>query len=335
MQTTTYELAHGQLIYKDICAPMTQQFCGVMKDTIIPLSPDIGAGYFRYLSPCPNTELYISDVTFYKSTVLSERAYRESFSISFCFSAALEWSRPGQTRHASLKKGECCIYENGLFDMENYYEQGQRYIGIGLNLHPSRFRAVTDCLQEKKAVISLKESLSPLPKYKITKSTETVLQQILQCSYTGHLKSLYLEGKILELASAFANEIVLEKDLAKVQKEGMAADRGVLNRIRALIDENYAEPFTIPELAKMCYMSESCLREMFRQQYGITIYQYVLERRMETARELLANQNYQVKDAASCVGYSNISHFSENFRKKYGCTPSAYKKLCFSGVLGC
>lgn len=326
MQTTKYELSHGQSVYKDICAPMTQQFCGMMKDKFISLPPDVGAGYFRYLSPCQNVEMYISDVTFYKNTILSEQAYRESFSISFCFSDVLEWSKPGEKQHTLLKKGDCCVYENGTFDVENYYEQGQRYIGIGLNLHPCRFQVVTDCLLEKKAVISLRDSTASLPKYKITKSVVSILHQILRCNYIDRLKSLYLEGKILELASVFANEVILEKDLAAVSNELTISDSATLARIRKLIDENFAEPLTIAELAKLCFMSESKLREMFRQQYGITIYQYVLNCRMEKARELLTNKNYQVKEVAGFVGYSNISHFSEIFRKKYGCTPSEYKK---------
>ena len=44
------------------------------------------------------------------------------------------------------------VYGSGLFDAENIYEAGRRYIGVGLNLHPCRFRSVMDGLQKKKAV---------------------------------------------------------------------------------------------------------------------------------------------------------------------------------------
>lgn len=298
MQVTQYELSHGRSVYQDICAPMTQQFCGGMKDKTISLPPDMGTGYFRYVSPCKDLEMYISDVTFHQRVVLREQTYRESFSICFCFSDMLEWAGSSERQHVLLEKGDCCVYENGSFEMENFYEEGQRYIGIGLNLHPGRFGAVTDCLLERKAVSS-----------------------------AGELKSLYLEGKILELASAFANEVVLEKDLIAVGRDLNMADSTTLAGIRTLLDENFSEPLTIAELARKSFMSESRLRQMFRQQYGITIYQYVLNCRMEKARELIESGNYQVKDAAGMVGYSNISHFSEAFRKKFGYTPSQYKRI--------
>ena len=52
----------------------------------------------------------------------------------------------------------------------------------------------------------------------------------------------------------------------------------------------------------------------------------MLNRRMEHACELLSVPDAQVKDIAGLVGYSNISHFSDAFRKKFGCTPSEYKR---------
>ncbi len=326
MPTTQYKLFQDRSIYRDICAPMTQQFCGVMKDQIISLSPDMGAGYFRYISPCKNVEMYVSDVTFRKRTVLKEQTNRESFSISFCISDILEWGKPGTQGSALLERGDCCVYENGRYEVENYYEAGLRYIGIGLNLHPDRFGVVTDHLLEKKAAVSPEMPAHKLPKYKMTKTVEALLHQILCCNYIDRLRFLYLEGKILELVAAFANEVILEQDLLTVQKQMSISDLAALARIRKIIDETYAEPMTIAELAKMSFMSESKLRKCFQQQYGMTIYQYVLECRMEKARELLADGNDQVKEVASLVGYSNISHFSEAFQKKFGRTPSMYMK---------
>ena len=104
------------------------------------------------------------------------------------------------------------------------------------------------------------------------------------------------------------------------------ADSEALLRVRRQIDEGFLEPVTIAELSKQHFMCESKLREIFRKHYGITIYQYMLNRRMEHACELLSVPDAQVKDIAGLVGYSNISHFSDAFRKKFGCTPSEYKR---------
>lgn len=204
IEATRYGLFYGNSVCNDVCMALKQQFCGVMKDEKIHVPVNIGEGYFRYISPCQNIEMYISDVVFYKNTVLSEHAFRESFSCSFCFSDVLEWRDLEQRQSTQLEKGNCCVYGNGSFDVENIYEAGQRYVGIGLNLHPSRFRAVIDCLLEKKALALLNGGTRPL-KYKATKTVEAILHQILRCDYDDRVKSLYMEGKILELAAAFVN----------------------------------------------------------------------------------------------------------------------------------
>lgn len=74
------------------------------------------------------------------------------------------------------------------------------------------------------------------------------------------------------------------------------ADSEALLRVRRQIDEGFLEPVTIAELSKQHFMCESKLREIFRKHYGITIYQYMLNRRMEHACELLSAPDARVKD---------------------------------------
>ncbi|MPM19561.1 hypothetical protein SDC9_65987 [bioreactor metagenome] len=166
---------------------MTQQFCGGIKDHIIALPPDVGTGYYRYISPSKHMELYISDVTFLKKTVLSEHTCKDGCSISFCFSDTLEWGNLGVKSRIILEKGECCVYGKGSYQAENYYEPGKRYIVIGLDLHPCRFQNITDCLIEKKAVSSFDQSSIKLQKFIATRTVETILHQIIRCNYIDSL----------------------------------------------------------------------------------------------------------------------------------------------------
>ena len=160
---------------------------------------------------------------------------------------------------------------------------------------------------------------------KVRLQTDDILYMEIEDYYNDCAKSLYQEGKILELVAAFANEMMDQNSVA-VKRSLSWADSEVLLQVRRQIDEGFLEPVTIAELSKQHFMCESKLREIFRKHYGITIYQYMLNRRMEHACELLSAPDAQVKDIAGLVGYSNISHFSDAFRKKFGCTPSEYKR---------
>ena len=200
MQEAQYDFLHGQTDRSDFFSPAMQQLCGIMKDNQVALPSDIGEGYFRYISPCPNIEMYICDVMFYRDTVLREQVYKDSFSVIFSLSDALEWKASGRNQKTLLEKGNCCVYGSGLFDAENIYEAGQRYIGVGLNLHPCRFRSVMDGLQKKKACTAFNGGKTP-PKHRITATIEATIRQILQCNYNDCAKSLYQEGKILRFCA--------------------------------------------------------------------------------------------------------------------------------------
>ena len=96
MQEAQYDFLHGQTDRSDFFSPAMQQLCGIMKDNQVALPSDIGEGYFRYISPCPNIEMYICDVMFYRDTVLREQVYKDSFSVIFSLSDALEWKSSGR-----------------------------------------------------------------------------------------------------------------------------------------------------------------------------------------------------------------------------------------------
>lgn len=138
---------------------------------------------------------------------IAEQVYKDSFSVVFSLSDALEWKSSGRNQKTLLEKGDCCVYGSGLFDAENIYEAGRRYIGVGLNLHPCRFRSVMDGLQKKKACTAFNGGKTP-PKHRITATIEATIRQILQCNYNDCAKSLYQKGKMLELVAAFANEMM-------------------------------------------------------------------------------------------------------------------------------
>jgi AraC-like DNA-binding protein len=66
------------------------------------------------------------------------------------------------------------------------------------------------------------------------------------------------------------------------------------------------------------------LKEGFKEVYGDTVYGYILDQKMEYARQLLDNGQNNVNEVGLKVGYSTASHFISAFKKKYGTTPKKY-----------
>ena len=81
---------------------------------------------------------------------------------------------------------------------------------------------------------------------------------------------------------------------------------------------------TIPELAKMAGINQQTLKQGFRQLYGMTINQYLNERRLEQAGILIRGGKMTLGEVAHAVGYANGGYFSRRFKEKYGVTPKQF-----------
>lgn len=69
----------------------------------------------------------------------------------------------------------------------------------------------------------------------------------------------------------------------------------------------------------------SHLQKLFKQIYGVPVYHYIKEYRLEQAAVELVRSAKPVTQIAQGAGYDNAGKFSECFRKRYGVTPSQYR----------
>lgn len=72
--------------------------------------------------------------------------------------------------------------------------------------------------------------------------------------------------------------------------------------------------------------NEKKLTELFRRQFGMTVFEYLMDLRLETARWQLANSTIQIQLIADRTGYRNASDFSRAFRRRYGLGPREYRQ---------
>jgi len=96
-------------------------------------------------------------------------------------------------------------------------------------------------------------------------------------------------------------------------------------RLRAHIDAHYAQPLTVDRLAKLAGLSRFHFIRAFHASTGRTPHQYVRERRLERARELLVNTPMPVTEICDAVGFQSLGSFSSLFRRLTGETPAEYR----------
>lgn len=94
----------------------------------------------------------------------------------------------------------------------------------------------------------------------------------------------------------------------------------------AQIESDLARAWETAELAAVVNLSASRFRHLFKEETGRTIHQYLRERRLARAEFLLRTTFLSIKEVMSEAGVSSMSHFVEYFKRRYGVTPSGYRK---------
>ncbi len=106
------------------------------------------------------------------------------------------------------------------------------------------------------------------------------------------------------------------------EKQG---DKIVYN-VKELIEKNLSnEEFGLEMASATLFFSQNYVRQIFKQITGESFTEYLIRRRMETARELLGNPVCRIGDVAAQTGYSNQRYFASCFKKYYGYTPTQYR----------
>lgn len=96
-------------------------------------------------------------------------------------------------------------------------------------------------------------------------------------------------------------------------------------KARSLLVSDLSAPPTIASLARSILMSESQLKQSFREIFGVSVYQYFQNARLEKARQLLAANKHTVKEVGYELGFTNIGHFSRLFERAYHVKPKKFQ----------
>jgi AraC-like DNA-binding protein len=97
-----------------------------------------------------------------------------------------------------------------------------------------------------------------------------------------------------------------------------------LFQARELLTVRYGNPPTIVELSHTLGMNETKLKKSFKQVFNTSIYQYSQYARMLKAKELLESRRHTASEVAYLVGYNNLTHFGEAFKKHFQTLPGQY-----------
>jgi AraC family transcriptional regulator len=169
----------------------------------------------------------------------------------------------------------------------------------------------------------------------LCKSTYRLSEPVLQTSGSRacHIaRNIYKELLHLDAASGIAFEGLSLLLLAETLRE-TSRENKVPRWLRSVRDRLHEEYGTVPSLRKMAAdtgVHPTYLAASFQQHFGVTVGEFVRSRRVDQAREMLANSDKPLSEVALVLGFSDQSHFCRTFKKQTGHSPLEYRRL-FAG----
>jgi AraC family transcriptional regulator, transcriptional activator of the genes for pyochelin and ferripyochelin receptors len=160
----------------------------------------------------------------------------------------------------------------------------------------------------------------------MTPDMSRIIRNLLNCQYKGDVKNVYLEAKVLELF-VLALDQISNGNINKSQITLRPYDIEKIHEAHDYLISNLDNPCTLIELAHKVGINDFKLKKGFKQIFGTTVYESLIDARMEKAKYLLLETETAIEQIAYTTGYKNLSSFITAFKKKMGYSPGSYKRM--------
>jgi len=146
-----------------------------------------------------------------------------------------------------------------------------------------------------------------------------IINQFLECTYEEDVRRLYFDNLVKELLL-----------LLLLQKHRNGKDYTTymqrLYEAKSIIEKNTSRQFTISEVAEQIGLNEAKLKSGFKQVFGIGLFQFMLQAKMQKAWVWVLETNKPVKEIARLTGYTSKQNFVTAFKKYFNATPGLLRK---------
>jgi AraC family transcriptional regulator len=134
---------------------------------------------------------------------------------------------------------------------------------------------------------------------------------------------LYVESLVNVLAVHLLRQYAVTKPRLTLYEGGLPERQ--LFQVLDYINDHLDHDIKLADLAALLDMSQFHFSRLFKQSIGTTPYQYLLQQRIERAKQLLQQTDRSIVDIAFLCGFNSHSHLTKQFRQLTGITPKAFR----------
>ena len=159
------------------------------------------------------------------------------------------------------------------------------------------------------------------PSFYMTPVIQAIVDQVFETQYEGKTKMMFFRSQMTSLLAHFFGYLSQESS-QKIPDE----ERDRLNMARDILSKDLNNPPSLSELSRQIGLNTFKLKKNFKELFGVPVFKYLQNERLNTAHDLLRQQKMTIQEAAWHVGYDSLSSFSNAFSKKFGFRPSQIRE---------
>jgi AraC family transcriptional regulator len=160
-------------------------------------------------------------------------------------------------------------------------------------------------------------SLSQAPHSRSHTLADLGVRLIAEMSHTDPFSPLVIHGLLLETIGQFC----------RGTDPGAPVALTWLRETKAYVESHFSENLTLEELARVVQRHPVHLARAFRQTFGETVGECIRNTRLRQAARLLLTSRCPIAEIAAQCGFCDQAHLARSFRRRYGTTPAAYRRL--------
>ena len=214
--------------------------------------------------------------------------------------------KPSELYHCSVKDGtyheRVVIYFNGDL-LENFKESGKMLL--------DSFYKRPDGNENKIPAEIVKEN-----------NIDTQIKELLNLvKEQNEMNRILAVCKMVEILAKL--RAVISGGLG--ENDTSSSENALVNNVIAYINQNFSKAIDLEDIANKFYIDKYYISHLFKEQVGVTLWNYVIFRRLTAFNDLIRT-NTSIEDACFRVGFQNYSNFFRLYKKHMQMTPTEFKK---------
>lgn len=285
---------------------------------------EIGQGCCRQIVANHDFQVLYFDMNFSRRIEVQGISRTPHIDLFFCFEEGFQWEFQEHQTQMKIVAGEIFFAKSQDDNKRCIYPAKGKMRFVQIKMSLQKFEEVIKNMYKEWDILGLGEGEEIFRRSSFSPAIHVILQQMLNCPYKNALKNMYMEGKLLELFAVYLDEILHLRNKVDPAIKLTTVDIKGIYKAREILDNSIMIPPSLVSLAKQVCLNQFKLKYGFKRIFGETVHAYVITRRLDLARQFFEERQMSVSEAAGIIGYANLSHFAQAFRRRFGVNPGEY-----------